>query len=95
MVIVPIMATVPYMYWTGDCRLVSGAATGLRWRQQARVVALLWGRACLGALTLAYPRTPPFLSWGCFVEVRREPMCLMRSTSDRVTWPSDIASIGD
>ena len=30
--------------------------------------ALLRGRACLGALTLAYPHTPPFLSWGCFEE---------------------------
>ena len=27
-------------------------------------MALLRGRARLGALTLAYPHTPPFLSWG-------------------------------
>ena len=31
-------------------------------------MALLWGRARLGALTLAYPHTPPFLSWGRFEE---------------------------
>ena len=31
-------------------------------------MALLRGRARLGALTLAYPHTPPFLSWGRFEE---------------------------
>eukprot|EP01047_Picozoa_sp_COSAG01_P088348 COSAG01_NODE_20745_length_937_cov_2.646778_1_plen_197_part_00 len=44
---------------TGDCHPVSGAATGLWRRHQARLVALLRGRARLGALTLAYPHTPP------------------------------------
>ena len=34
-------------------------------------MALLRGRARLGALTLAYPHTPPFPSWGRFVEVRQ------------------------
>eukprot|EP01047_Picozoa_sp_COSAG01_P013911 COSAG01_NODE_665_length_14398_cov_91.714595_12_plen_99_part_00 len=31
-------------------------------------MALLRGRARLGALTLAYPHTPPFPSWGRFEE---------------------------
>ena len=34
-------------------------------------MALLRGRARLGALTLAYPHTPPFPSWGRFEEVRQ------------------------
>jgi hypothetical protein len=42
------------------------------------LVALLRGRARLGALTLAYPHTPPFPSWGRFEECAHtsHPVCL-------------------
>ena len=58
-------------------------------------MALLRGRARLGALTLAYPHTPPFPSWGCFVEVRRELMCLhVRACCSSATVQLTRAGVG-